>query len=267
MASLFNSVERDGIALHWRSDGPEDGAPVLFANSLGTDMRVWDPLLPYLPAGLRVIRFDKPGHGLSGTRAGAYRIHDLVADAAAVLNAAEVREASVVGLSIGGMIAQGLAAEAPERVRALALLDTGAKIGTPEMWAERIAALRADGLESMADAIMERWFSATFRAAEPSVGLWRTMVTRTQIEGYIGCCEAIAAADLTVGTRAILKPALCVVGTADGSTPPETVKALADLIPGATYAEIEGVGHIPCVEAPERLAAHLSPFLKEHCGV
>ena len=260
----MKSVESQGRRLHWREDGAADGAPVLFINSLGTDVRVWDPLLPLLPEGLRIIRFDKPGHGLSDAPPPPYQMADLAQDAAAVLDAAGVESAVLVGLSIGGMIAQSLAASAPERVRALALVDTGHKIGAPEIWNERIAAIEAGGLEPLADPIMERWFSAPYRAAEPTVRLWRNMVVRTTGAGYAGCCAAIRDTDLTETARTIAKPTICVVGTADGSTPPALVKELAGLIPGAGYHEIEGVGHIPCVEAPDRLAAILSPFLTEH---
>lgn len=258
-------LDRGGRRLHWRDDGPADGAPVLFVNSLGTDLRVWDALLPLLPEGLRFLRFDKPGHGLSdGQPRAAYTMAALADDAVAVLDAASVARATAVGLSIGGMVTQLLAATRPERLRAAALLDTGHKIATPEIWNERIAAVDAGGVEPLADAIMTRWFSNGFRAAEPAVGLWRNMVVRTTAEGYAGCSAAIRDCDLTEHARRIALPTLCVVGTADGSTPPELVRALADLIEGAMYHEIDGVGHIPCVEAPERLAAVLSPFLKDH---
>ncbi|MEO1328946.1 MAG: 3-oxoadipate enol-lactonase [Pseudomonadota bacterium] len=260
----MRALQRDGYRLHWREDGAPDGAAVLFINSLGTDLRVWDPLLPLLPQGLRILRFDKPGHGLSDGYPGDYSMDALIDDAGAVLDAADADPTVLVGLSIGGMIAQGLAARRPKQVRAFALLDTGHKIGTAEMWNERIAVVERDGVEPLADAIMERWFSADFRARAPEVALWRNMVTRTTPGGYAGCSKAIRDTDFTEIAAKLRQPAVCVVGTADGSTPPALVKELSELVMQAEYHEIDGVGHIPCVEAPDRLARILSPFLTAH---
>ena len=125
------SVDRNGYRLHARQDGATDKPAVLLLNSLGTDLRVWDPLLPHLPADYRYIRFDKPGHGLSDAPPPPYRMSALAADAAAVLDAFEAPHALIVGLSIGGQIALGLAQWHAERVRALALLDTGHRIARP----------------------------------------------------------------------------------------------------------------------------------------
>ena len=247
------------------SGGGSEGGPVLvFSNSLGTDLRVWDALLPHLPEGLRILRYSKAGHGLSDLteeRPIAAHADDLLA----LMNQLGIAKATLVGLSVGGMIAQSLAAAAPERVAGLVLCCTAQKIGTPEIWNERIDGLRTGGLASLADAVMERWFSPAFRETRPAdLALWRNMLLRTPAEGYSALCAAIRDADLTSGTRSISVPTLCVAGSLDGSTPPEVVRGLADLIAGAGFEVIEGVGHIPCVEAPERLGSLISEFLKEH---
>lgn len=257
--------ERNGVRLHIADEGPRDGAApaLVFANSLGTDFRVWDPLLPHLPSDRRLIRWDKRGHGLSDAPPAPYAMDDHVDDLIALLDHLGVRGAVIVGLSIGGLIAQGVAAKRPDLVSALALLDTAAKIGNAALWNDRIAAIEANGVEGLADAVMERWFSAKFRAENPTLSLWRNMLTRTTVDGYAGSCAAIRDADFTESTRGLSTPTLCVVGTEDGSTPPEVVKGLADLIPGAGYLEIDGVGHIPCVEAPDRLGAALRQFLAD----
>jgi 3-oxoadipate enol-lactonase len=253
----------EGRALEYRLEGPSDGPVLVFSNSLGTDLRVWDALLPCLPSGLRLLRYSKAGHGLSDL-AGPHSIDAHADDLLALLDALDIRRATVVGLSVGGMIAQALAARAPERVGALVLCCTAHKIGTPDIWEQRISDISEKGLPAMAEGVMERWFSPAWRTANPGpLALWKNMLGRTPAEGYAAVCAAIRDADLTEGTRGIRVPTLCVAGTADGSTPPEVVGGLVELIPGARLEVIEGVGHIPCVEAPDRLGALIGGFLKE----
>jgi 3-oxoadipate enol-lactonase len=252
----------DDVSLHVQVEGPDDGPPVVFANSLGTDLRLWDDVVAALPAGLRVIRYDKRGHGLSTCPPAPYAMGALVRDAERIMDAFEVRDAVFVGLSIGGLIAQGLAAKRLDLVRAVVLSNTGFKIGTREMWDDRIAMLRDGGLASMADAIMERWFAPAFRASD-AVTPWRRMVETCPEEGYAGCSAAIAGADFYTTTAALRLPALVIAGDRDGATPPDMVRDLADLIPGARFELMRGVGHLPCAEKPADYAALLIGFLKD----
>lgn len=252
----------DDVSLHVQVDGPADGPPVVFGNSLGTDLRLWDPVLPLLPKGLRLIRYDKRGHGLSTCPPPPYGMGTLIRDAERVMDALEVRDAVFVGLSIGGLIAQGLAAKRLDLVRAVVLSNTAAKIGTREMWEDRIAALRAGGLASMSDAIMERWFSESFRNS-PAVVPWKRMVETCPADGYAGCCAAIAGSDFYTTTAALRLPALVIAGDRDGATPPDLVRELAELIPGAKFALMRGAGHLPCVEQPKAYADHLTTFLSD----
>lgn len=255
-------VNFDDVSLHVQVDGPADGPTVVFGNSLGTDLRLWDPVLPLLPKGLRLIRYDKRGHGLSSCPPAPYRMGTLVRDAERVMEAFDVRDAVFVGLSIGGLIAQGLAAKRLDLVRAVVLSNTAAKIGTRQMWDDRIAAMYADGLPAMADAIMERWFSPAFRES-PAVAPWRRMVETCPPDGYAGCSAAIAGSDFYTTSAALRLPALVIAGDRDGATPPDLVRELADLIPGAKFELMRGVGHLPCVEDPEGYAAHLTTFLND----
>ena len=255
-------AELDGIRLHYRIDGDPGGAPLVFANSLGTDLRVWDAVVPLLPPGLRIIRFDKRGHGLSEVTPGPYKMGTLVRDLEMLIDHLGLRDTVLVGLSIGGMIAQGLAAKRLDLVRALVLSNTGAKIGTREMWDERIATVRKDGIGALAEPILERWFSAEFRAT-PELHAWRAMLVRQTLEGYAGCCSAIAGTDFITPTSGLRLPALGIAGSVDGSTPPDMVRETVGLIPGSRFHLIRGAGHLPCVEQPAEYAEVLTGFLRD----
>jgi 3-oxoadipate enol-lactonase len=259
----MRAVTSNGLSLHVSDQGRPDGPAVVFANSLGTDLRLWDALLPHLPQEFRYVRFDLRGHGLTECPQEPYSMADLAGDAAGLIEALDLGPVVFVGLSIGGMIGQKLAADRPDLVRALVLSNTAAKMGETEMWQTRIAAIRDGGLASMEGPILDRWFGPVFRNA-PAAALWGAMLTRTPVEGYLGCCAAIAATDLTVSTKALKLPTLTIAGSDDGASPPDLVQATADLIDGATSYVIDGVGHLPCVENPQAYAAILTPFLKEH---
>jgi 3-oxoadipate enol-lactonase len=250
------------VRLHYRIDGDPSGPPLVFANSLGTDLRLWDAVLPHLPAGLRIIRYDKRGHGLSSAPPAPYSMGALVHDAERLLDLLAVRDAVFVGLSIGGMIAQGLAVKRLDQIRALVLSNTGAKIGTVEMWEQRIATLNAGGIDALADPVMERWFSRAFRDT-PDLEAWRNMLIRQPLDGYAGCSAAISGTDFYTPTSGLRLPTLGIAGSEDGSTPPDLVRETAQLVPGSRFKLIRGAGHLPCVEKPAEYAAILTEFLKE----
>ena len=259
----MRAIVANGVTLHVNECGDPDGAPVLFANSLGTDLRLWDALIPLLPKGLRLIRYDKRGHGLSDCPEGPYAMDDLTSDAEALIAALDLGPVTFVGLSIGGMIGQSLASHCPDLVRALVLSNTAARMGDPASWNARIAAISANGLTSLEAAILDRWFGPRFRASTEAT-LWGAMLSRTPQAGYLGCCAAIAGADLTETTANLRVPTLAIAGSDDGASPPGLVAATAALIPDAAFHVIAGAGHLPCLEDPTTYAAILNPFLKEY---
>ncbi|WP_457648563.1 3-oxoadipate enol-lactonase [Profundibacter sp.] len=257
-------VELNGIAVHYADQGDPNGAPVVFSNSLGTDFRLWDQLMPHLPKGLRLIRYDTRGHGLTSAPGGDYFMGDLVGDAAALLDHLGVKNCIFVGLSIGGMIAQGLAAERLDLVRGLVLSNTAAKIGTTAMWHDRMEAVRKGGIAALEAAILERWLSPRWRRENPvELAGWRHMLCRTPVDGYLGCSAAIAETDLFDSTARLTLPTLAIAGSEDGSTPPDLVRETADLVKGSKFHLVRGAGHLPCVEKPEEYAAVLTTFLEE----
>lgn len=258
----MQAIRVNDLLTHVALGGDPDGVPVVFANALGTDLRVWDALLPHLPPGLRLVRYDMRGHGLTEAPEGDYWMGDLVADAAALIETLGLGRVVFVGLSIGGVVAQGLAAERPDLVRAAVLSNTAARIGTEASWRERIATVRAGGIAAIADGVMEKWFTRGFRAERgDELALWRAMVTRTPVDGYTGCCAALAGTDLRASTAGLRLPVLVLAGAEDGSTPPDLVRETAETIPGAAFALVRGAGHIPCVEQPAAMAAAIAGFL------
>jgi 3-oxoadipate enol-lactonase len=239
------------------------GRTVVYVNSLGSDLRIWDGVVAALrPAGFGALRYDLRGHGLSDLGTPPKLIADHVADLAGVMEAFGVGRATICGVSVGGVIALGLAQAHPGKVERLALSNTGAKIGTPETWNPRIAAVEQGGVGGIAQSVLERWFPAALREADdPSVALARNMLTRTPAAGYVATCVALRDSDLTEAARSVKVPTLCIGGSLDGSTPPALVRALAALVPGAEYFEIEGAGHLPCLQTPAAFAERLLRFL------
>lgn len=246
--------------LHWREDGDPAGAPIVFVNSLGTNLHLWDPVVAALPPGLRILRYDTRGHGDSDAPPPPYSMGALIRDLEALMDARAISGAVVVGLSIGGMIAQGLAIKRLDLVRGLVLSNTAAKISTPALWQDRIDTIQAKGLEAIADPVMTRWFSKRFRDAGQQAP-WCDMLIQTPQDGYIGCCQAIAGTDFYTPTSGLRLPTLGIAGSEDGSTPPDLVRETVDLIPGSTFKLMRGVGHLPCVEDPGGYVAALMEFL------
>ncbi len=248
-------LTRDDVRLAVRSDGPPDAQTLLCCNSLGTGMELWDPQIPAWSAQRRVIRFDQRGHGGSEAPPALYRIDDLGRDALAVLDAYEVERADLCGLSLGGVVALWVAIHHPHRVRRLVLACTAAKVGTEESWRGRAEAVLSGGTTSIADMVMERFFSADFRDREPqAVADARGTLIDLPDEGYLGCCLALSTADLRGELDQVSAPTLVLAGGADEATPPEVMRELYQGLPDARWHELEGVGHLANLEAPDAFA-------------
>jgi 3-oxoadipate enol-lactonase len=254
----------NGGVKHYLDEGPQNAPCLVFINSLGTDFRIWNDLVQPLIKRYRVIRYDKRGHGLSQLPTRAASMADFATDLSALLDLLDIKQATIVGLSIGGLIAQELLRLRPDLVRSLVLADTAHRIGTEESWNARIGLIETKGIEAIADVVMTLWFSKAYHKTNgDALTGWRTMLTRTPVDGYLVACRAIRDADLTESARRIAVPTLCVVGDEDGSTPVALVRELSSLISGAKFEVISGAGHIPCIEKPEALCALIESHAAE----
>lgn len=260
----MQAININGINLYYRFAGRATGTTVVFVNSLGADWRVWEPVGERLVDRHRLLFYDKRGHGLSDVQPAPSCIADHVSDLSRLLDELDISRAVLCGLSVGGMIALGLASGRPGIVDALVLADTGHRIGSTEQWNERIAGIRQRGMEGIADGLLQIWFTASFRSHRPSeTQLWRNMLVRMPAEGYVATCGAIRDADLTPAARELTVPALCLCGTADTSTPPSLVRALSALIPDSRYHDVADAAHLSTVEAPDTIATLIADYLEQ----
>ncbi|PSK98871.1 3-oxoadipate enol-lactonase [Murinocardiopsis flavida] len=256
------------VEVHHTVDGPPDAPVLLLSGSLGSTAAMWEPQATALRDTFRVVRYDTRGHGRSPVPPGPYTVADLGRDALALLDRLGVRRAHIAGLSLGGMTALWLAANAPERVDRLALLCTSARLGPPEAWAERAATVRAEGTGAVAGAVIGRWFTPGFAAREPAtVERMRAMVAATPAEGYAACCEAIQGFDLRADLARVTAPTLVVAGAEDPAAPPEHGERLAAGISGADLHVLPAAAHLASWEqsgaATRLLRAHLGAAPKD----
>jgi len=249
------------VRIHYELAGPA-GAPVLvFSNSLGATLSMWNLQLPALQQQFRVLRYDTRGHGESRVTPGPYAIEQLARDVLALLDALKLDRVYFCGLSMGGQTGMWLALNAPTRLRKLILCDTAAKIGTPEMWNSRVEAVQKGGMKAISTAVMERWFSATYRANSPEVvATIKLTLESLNPEGYIASCAAVRDFDARETIAAITVPTLVIAGTHDAATTPSDGHYLADRIAGAHYVELNAA-HLSNLEEPAGFTSEVSTFL------
>ena len=230
------------------SDGPDDAAALVLSSSLGTTLAMWEPQLSRLTVRLRVVRYDHRGHGGSPVPDGPYSVAELGGDVLELADRLALERFSFCGLSLGGLVGMWLASEAPERVDRLVLCCTAPAFPPASQWLDRAATVRAEGTEAIADAVLGRWFTPAADAA--LVARFRAMLAGTPREGYAGCCEALAGADLHERLSAIEQPTLVVTGVSDPVAPLPSGEALAGALPVARHVTVQGA-HVPGAEYPE----------------
>lgn len=251
----------DGCRLVVEIEGPEEAPVCLLLHSLGTTSELWLPQWEPFQRSLRVIRYDVRGHGRSQPAAGPYTLDRLGRDALAVLDAAQVERAHVCGVSLGGLTAQWLGVHASDRIARLVAANTAARLGSREVWADRIGAVRRGGMEAVADASLARWFTDRYREVDSAtVDGFRSMLLACPVEGYVGSCAVLRDGDLREAVGRILAPTLVITGSHDAATPPSLGESLCQRVPGAQGLELDAA-HLSNVEQSEAFTAGVLEFL------
>ncbi|WP_127090741.1 3-oxoadipate enol-lactonase [Aquabacter cavernae] len=258
MSVLTFSGERFRVAI----EGPEAAPPLVLAHSLGTRLELWDPIVPRLARRFRVIRYDARGHGQSTAPDAVYSMGDLGRDLLNILDALNLPSAHLCGLSLGGMVGQWMALNAPHRLKRVVIANSTAHAGPPRLWEGRIRHIRKVGLDAVADAVIESWFTPEFRAADPAaVARVRGMITDTPASGYMGTSCAMRDMDFREDLKRVKVPAMVIIGARDRSTPPAWGDLVAAHLPGARREELD-CAHMSVVEMPDAFAGLVEDFLK-----
>jgi 3-oxoadipate enol-lactonase len=242
--------------LHYDLVGPSAAPLVCMTHSLTSDSGMWlEQVQPLLAAGFQVLRLDMRGHGGSTPFEGPYSIEALAADVVSVLDFLGLEKVHLIGLSMGGMIGQVLAADYPGRLLSLMACATSARWdGDTAFMRDRMGLVRSTrSLEEIVDDNMGRRYSDSFKARSPK--RWealRQTFLGTSISSYLGCMEAILTHDVLARLAGVKTPTLVLAGSDDLSTPPEANREIAQSIPNAEYVEIAGGRHFPNVEFYEQ---------------
>jgi 3-oxoadipate enol-lactonase len=258
----MNTIHANGIDIRYDIAG--QGPWLMLSHSLATDLSLWDDQMAALTARFRVLRFDTRGHGGSSAPDQPYDFPLLAADVIGLMDVLDVRHADFVGISMGGMIAQHVALTAPERIDRLVLVSTtsGYPPEARAMWGDRIAAVRAQGIEPLVAPTLERWFTPAWRQTHPAVmARIGGLIRATPATGYIGSGQAIATLDTTSRLSELRCPTLVIAGTDDAGTPPAMGRKIAEQIPGARFESIDSASHLCNVEQAEAFNRLLLEFL------
>ncbi|MFZ0131199.1 MAG: 3-oxoadipate enol-lactonase [Desulfobacterales bacterium] len=259
-------IEANGITIKVVISGNASGPVVLLSHSLSTTLDLWSPQLAAFEPHFRLLRCDTRGHGASDAPDGAYSLEQLADDAVAVMDALAVETVHWVGISMGGMIGQAVALNHPERLQSLVLCDTAAVI-PPEaqpLWQQRIEKARAEGMATLAEETLQRWFTPPYLARNPpEVRRIREMIRTTPVEGFVGCSQAIRRLDYIDRLGEIRLPTLIVVGEQDPGTPVANSEAIHRRIAGSRLKIIPSAAHLCNVEQPQAFNRALLEFLPE----
>jgi 3-oxoadipate enol-lactonase len=254
-------IEQNGRHTHYRWDGPESAPVLVFSNSLGTQLSMWDSQIPELSKSFRILRYDTRGMGLSTTNGELHGIAGLATDLIELLDALSIPRAHFCGLSMGGAVGIWLGVNAPERFDNFILCNTAARIGAPDLWHTRIAKVREAGMAGLTEAILDRWFTKSFHQRAPEgIAAMRRMLLEANPEAYIACCGALRDNDQRETARRIKSRTLIIAGTHDAVTPPSDAHFLESQITGARYVELDAA-HISNIEAAGNFTAAVQHFL------
>ena len=247
-------------------EGPEDAPVLVLSNSLGSTLEMWNDQASVLRERFRLVRYDQRGHGGSPVPSGPYKIEDLGLDLLALMDRLGIERVSFCGLSIGGLVGMWLASEDPDRVERLVLCCTAARFD-PDMYDARARKVRAEGVGSIADTVLERWFTPEFRASRPeTIESAGSMLRSTPAEGYAGCCEVLRDTDVRDRLGEIRAPTLVIAGAEDPAATVEQAEEIRDSIPGARLTVVENAAHLANIEQPEAVTREILDHLEPAAG-
>lgn len=254
----------NGIDTYFETHGREGAPWLVFSHSLACSVRMWDGEVARQKDRYRILMYDTRGHGQSAAPAGPYTLEALADDLHALLEHLEVSKAHFCGLSMGGMIGQTFALKYPGAFQSMTLADTTSRYPAEAaaMWQERIRIAETKGMEPLVQPTLERWFTEPFRKSQPeAVKRVASLIVRTPVKGYAGCCAAIPKINVTARLKEIRTPTLVICGNDDPATPPAMAREIQENIPGAKLALIPQAAHLANIEQPEAFNRALADFL------
>ena len=246
---------------NYKIQGTPNSPVLMFSNSLGADLSMWDELVPLLLPYFRVLQYDTRGHGQSELTEGPYTIERLGKDVISLLDQLDIDKVYFCGLSMGGLIGQYLGIHHPDRLHKLILSNTDSKIGTAENWNERINTINEQGMQAIVDGTMEKWFTPSYHKTNPArVAQMKELFLANKTAGYSACCAAIGAADFRSEIKKITAETLIITGDEDAVTNVVQAEGLQKEIPNAKL-KVFPARHLPSTELPIEYADTLIDFL------
>jgi 3-oxoadipate enol-lactonase len=256
------TLERGDARLHYEQSGADNGPVLVLSNSLGSNLHMWDKVLPSLEKSLRILRYDTRGHGKSSVPPPPYSIEQMGSDLLLLMDHLSIDRVHVCGLSLGGLVSIWLGIHAPERFERMIFANTAARIGTRDGWEQRIAMVQSSGMDGLALQTVERWITPTYREQHPAeMETIRQMLAATNPAGYCGCCAALRDTDLRGEIAAIEAHCLVITGTHDPATPPSDGRAIHSTLRNSRYVEFDSA-HLSAWEKAEEFAGAVLAFLR-----
>jgi 3-oxoadipate enol-lactonase len=255
-------VTSDNTHIAFELTGNAEGPPLVFLHSLGSDRNQWRPQIDALSPTFRILEVDTRGFGKSDAPTGPYSLERLATDVIELADMTGFDTFHLCGLSLGGMMAQWIAIHHPHRLRTLTLANTAAKIGMAEVWNERGETAMANGVGSMVEVILARWFLPPFAARNPElIASLSATLSATNAVGYAGACAALRDADLRDDVSVITAKTLVIASSDDGATPPSDLEYLHANIKRSRYYLIHNAAHISNLEAADEFTRELQVHL------
>jgi len=253
-------------SLHYAQEG--SGPVVFLSHALGSHLGMWDAVAKNLRNRFTVIRYDQRGHGQSEKSYAAFSINDMADDAASLIRTLSPNEkVSFIGLSMGGMVAQSLAARHPQLLNSIVIANSAEYYddNARKNWNTRIESVSKDGIKPISEAIISRWFTPEFINTQKNnpndlVGEARLALENSDSLSYAHSCSAVSSIDFRISNTTITIPTLIIAGAMDEATPPSLSKAMHQKIKSSKMIEINAA-HLSAIEAPKDFIAALNSFL------